>query len=96
MIALRTVSSLARALHGREADEHARRATDALERAEREALELPALTGECDEHPQLRLLGQQSGLEPARPFGADVGHFGQLGVGELGAVLVSTSIAISV
>ena len=79
--------ALARALDRREPDEHARRAADALEGAVGEALQLSGFTGERDQDPQLGLLREQTRLEPTRPFGADVGHFGQLGVGELRAVL---------
>jgi hypothetical protein len=78
---------LRRALHRRQADEHAWRAADALERAEREALELPGVTDLGDEHPRLGHLRQQSGLVAARAIGTEVSHLGQLGVGQRRAVL---------
>ncbi len=79
--------ALAGALHRGEPDQHARRAPDALEGAEREALQLAAVPCQRDQDPHLGLLRQESGLEPARALGADVGHLGQLCVGELRAIL---------
>ena len=75
--------ALGGARHRRQADEHARRAADALERAEREAPQLVALAGPGDEDPRLGHLRQQAGLVAARTVGAEVGHLGQLAVTEL-------------
>ena len=45
-----------------------------------------ALAGVGDEHPLLTLFREESDFEAGRPFGAQVGHLGQLGVGERRAV----------
>ncbi|MBW3548502.1 MAG: tripartite tricarboxylate transporter permease, partial [Actinobacteria bacterium] len=70
-----------------QADEDARRAADALQRAERETLEVAVAAGLGDEHPLLTLLGQQADVELRRAVGADVTQLGQLTVGQRRAVL---------
>src|SRR5690606_29218047 len=68
-------------------DEDAGRAADALERAEREALELAVLPGLGDEHPGLGLLGDVTDLVERGALGADVRHLGELCVAQRRAVL---------
>src|SRR5438552_4271216 len=79
--------ALAIPLHRRQPDEDAGRAADALEGAEREAEELARLAGLAVQDPLVALLREQPDVVARRPVGADVGHLGQLGVREGGAVL---------
>ena len=79
--------ALAIPLHRRQPDEDAGRAADALEGAEREAEELARLAGLTVQDPLVALLREQPDVVARRPVGADVGHLGQLGVREGGAVL---------
>ena len=74
-------------LDGGQPDEHARRAADALERGEGEALELPVLPGLGGEHPRFGLLGEEPDLVRDGTLGAEIGQFGQLCVAQRGAVL---------
>src|SRR4029453_7601798 len=62
--------------------QHARRASDALERGEGEALELALVAGLCDQHPRLGLLRQRADLVAVPSFRAEIGHLDQLSVAE--------------
>ena len=74
-------------LDGRQADEHRRGAADALQRREREALELVVLPHLGDQHPGLRLLRQDPDLVREGSFGAQISELRELGVPQRSAVL---------
>ena len=76
-----------RASHVGQAQQHRRGAADALQRRVGVPHQRLLLADQGDEHPLLALLGKQADIEAALALRCQVGHLGQLGIAERGAVL---------
>ena len=74
------------ALHRGQAPQQARGAADPLQGAERKSDQLSGVTNLGDQNPLLGLLRYQADVEAGRTVGDDVGHVGQLGIRQSGAV----------
>ena len=86
MMALRTWSRLA--LRLTEASPHSRQGVPPMRsRVQNEKPQLSGVADLGDQDPRLGLLRQQTDVEASRAVGDDVGHLGQLGVRQGGAVL---------